>query len=135
MAVVAPSKIDLPPVLMTALDAEQDETTSITDLAQWCAHSLPEELRLVLKNVNFHHKYQEPLIRLLKWIVDHPNENPPIEEFGVVLDPVDPDQPNKVRCPRRGCEAVKSRVHIVAHMLQNDHAGLRVYSCIHDDKQ
>jgi hypothetical protein len=131
---MAQREIKLPPTLVSCLDGELDEKTRTTHLAKWRSHSLPKELQPVLENADFHHKYQEQLVKLLEWIAKHPNQNPPMEEFGSMLDPVDPNIPNQVQCPRRGCGLVKSRVHIVAHMLKSDHAGLPVYYCIYGDK-
>ncbi|PVF92278.1 hypothetical protein CPB86DRAFT_196842 [Serendipita vermifera] len=100
----------------------------------WGSHFLSADYQQVVKNANFHHKYQDQLINLLKWIAEHPNENPPIEVFGNLLDPVDPKTPNLVRCPKRDCGKEGTRVHIAGHMLQGSHSGLPVYYCIYDNK-
>ncbi|PVF95255.1 hypothetical protein CPB86DRAFT_599950 [Serendipita vermifera] len=129
-----PPKSNLPPSLMTCRDAEQDGSQDLTDSAMWSSWFLSADYQQVVRNANFHHKFQDGLIKLLKWIAEHPNENPTIEEFGNMLDPVDPENPKLVRCPKRDCGKEDTRVHIAAHMLQGSHSGLPVYYCIYDNK-
>jgi hypothetical protein len=124
----------LPRFLMTALDAELPGDRQLTYEAEFMCETLRPDSQKIMRNIGVHHKDQKGLAEYLRWLEDHPNQNPPTKLAEGILEPVDPTKPSQVRCPRKACTYVDTPSRVQAHMFMKTHAILPVFHCQYNNQ-